>query len=186
MAPVNTVPETLAETPVENQPTPLQTPLATQAELVQARTSHLDGFNPPTAEEVTADQAAEEVTLPEGFKLPKTLKATLKLLDYIQAIQPANAAEGRMKAAALRAITIHLHNIQQAPATPTISPADHAGLAASQSAHATALRLEQLARENPEVRQVLNERNALEESNAMLVKQKAELTEKLSKLTKTP
>jgi hypothetical protein len=145
------------------------TPLTTGAELAEARTSHLDGFKPlKTSVELAEDEVVE---LPEQ-KFPKTIKATLDILESTRAESPATPREQKLKALKLSAISKHLSDIQQVPTAKPLTNAQHTSLAGVQTNHAEEIQLEQMAQQFPIIRKAVNRIADLEKQISELTKQK--------------
>jgi hypothetical protein len=134
----------------------------------KAATSHLDGVElQPTPDEILAEEAVIDTG---DLKLPKDLKKALELQLEVQNSIPNDATEGKVKRAKLEKIAAHIHEISQGPKQPPLHSPTIDRLAAAQSGHAKSFRLEMLAREHAEVRQLLDERNDLQKQIEKLTK----------------
>ena len=147
----------LAETPVATS----LTPLSTSAELAAARTSHLDHFNPGKVDAESAVDGPMPYQVPADSKFPASIKQTMKLLEEIRATPAEGKREQEIKAAQLRAVAEHLHKIQQVPTPPPLTRMQMASLSQTQTNHAKSIHLDDLARQFPEVRALLDERDEL-------------------------
>lgn len=112
----------------------------------------------PTPDEILAEESVVDIS---DLKLPKDLKKALELQFEVQNSQPKDATEGKVKRAKLEQIAAHIHELSQGPKPPSLHSSTLDKLAAAQSGHAKNFRLEMLAREHTEVRELLNERNDL-------------------------
>jgi hypothetical protein len=150
MPPIVESPEDLKKGP--EQPKPLRT--AEEAALSR----HMDNFN---IAEDTDSEEVEAAAEAGDLKLPKTLKAVHALMQEILAIEPTDARAEKVKRAKLQVVRAHLFELEQGPAAPVVHMSDHKEIAAAQSAHAIAFKLGELARMHPEVKTLVEERDAL-------------------------
>jgi len=137
------------------------TPLSTSAELAAARTSHLTSFNPGKVDAGDAVDGDGPAVASEDLKFPKTIKATLEKLEEIRVTPADGKREQAVKDANLRAMAAHLQDIQQVPVPKPMTADQHTKLAGIQTAHAKSIHLDDLARQFPEVRALLDERDSL-------------------------
>lgn len=150
-------------------------PLTTAEELAAAKTSHLDGFKPPTE---AADEDEPQTMEHVEIKLPRTIKDTLKALETLRGTTASGPLEQKVKGLKLQRLALHLHALEQIPTTPALTSEQHNELAGRQTDHAKAFRIELLAREHPEVRELVN-------AHQKCIEQIKNLIEQIKQLTKT-
>lgn len=137
---------------------PAETPAETSAEAsgaqsgekdtrppeLQAATSHLKNVSIPTADEDSDEETGKADT--QEITLPKTLKASYKLLNEVQDFQPKTAVEARKKAAAITKLADHIHQLGQGHKIESISVEDHGELSDRTSMHAEEIHLADVCR----------------------------------------
>jgi hypothetical protein len=159
-------PET--ETPVDATPAGADSaPLVSTAELAAARTSHLAGFNPPAAE--PSVDGEPPMTIPDQ-KFPRRLKDAIELRKELQAEPATTARDQKVKDLLLAALNAHIFTIEQIPAVKPPTPAQHTALANRQTDHAKAFHLDQLAKQFPAVKDLLDAHDERVRDNAQMSK----------------
>ena len=129
----------LPETPAENTAGESSAPTTRlQTAEEKAATSHLANVALPSNEDAgeDADDAA-----PDDIKLPKTLKATLDLINEGNAFQPTNPADAKRKIATLEKLRAHAHALSQGAPAPVIYGQNHRDLVSVGSTHAEEIHL---------------------------------------------
>lgn len=172
------------ETPVAETAAPAPD---TRSPEEKAATSHLDHFHPEEPEAPADDEKVVTVDV----KLPKTIRGTIEAMAELRKENPTSPLGKQERDAKLAKLKEHHFNLCQGPQPPELNTAKTSALADLQSEHAHNFRLNLLAKEHPEVRDVIQELKDANELSAArdsvitgLKKELAEAQELIAKLSK--
>lgn len=139
--------------------------MPTQIEISAEEDAAFEVPSVPSVLSVPAVPSVPSATEPES--LPHDLKASLALLQQTESLPTRNPAEEAIRAAKLNLIRAHVFRLQQGLPVIAIDPNELAKASARSAAILKAQRLELLARENPEIRELLAEVDRLRSASRL-------------------